>query len=510
VNPIFLRIHLWMRLVSHHFLLMDPSEWWPVAGERAYYDQLFAVANSSSSLDPLAPSSGSLSRQEAVQFLAKSGLEIAVLKEIWNISHTNDFFLRIEDFYVSMRLLSLAQNGQPVTKESLAATSSKQFPMPEFNDASLPLAPLVYSYTSAEKERYDRVFKGVDTDNDGFILGGEAVALFTKSGLDNAKLRMIWALSDVDKDNKLNPAEFAIAMHLIVCATKRRMAVPDKLPAELAPNGTDAELLHAAILQAKETEHAAMLQAKDEEWLKQKAEADQAHRDLAAANAMATIACAAQQAAEEQVNELLATMESSNDQAALVSDLLSQIARSETQEKVLLEQIRIQQEESESATELVASNSKFVAPALILGQPVEIAYGLKKLLGVNSQTIGCFMMDGMGAIQSECEATGQEEDKRNLQHILAGTQSAGWESAKSIDELMAHSSSKLADLERHHIVALRLYTSSSFKTINDSLRKRVKPHPLPATTFFISEALKLLNAVSANKPDANSSKVSRL
>jgi hypothetical protein len=192
--------------------------------------------------------------------------------------------------------------------------------------------------------------------------------------------------------------------------------------------------------------------------------------------------------------------------AVLVGDLLDQISQSKTREKALLETIRIQQEESESAAELVSSNSKFIAPALVLGQPVEIAYGLKELLGVSSQTVGGFLIDAMSAIRSECEAVGLEEDKQNLQHILAGTQKGGWEATKSIDELLAHSSSKLAHLEKHHVVALRMYTSSSFKTINDSLRKRVKPHPLPATTYFISEALKLLNAVSANQPDANMSK----
>jgi hypothetical protein len=146
--------------------------------------------------------------------------------------------------------------------------------------------------------------------------------------------------------------------------------------------------------------------------------------------------------------------------AVLVGDLLDQIGQSETREKAHLETIRIQREESESAAELVSSNSKFITPALILGKPVEIAYGLKELLGVNSQAVGGFLMDAMSAIRSECEAAGLEEDRQNLQHILAGTQKGGWEATKSIDELLAHSSSKLAHLEKNHVVELRMYTSS--------------------------------------------------
>jgi hypothetical protein len=48
--------------------------WQPSAAERAYFDQLFVIANSSNS--------GSVSGQEADQFLSKSGLEVSVLKEV--------------------------------------------------------------------------------------------------------------------------------------------------------------------------------------------------------------------------------------------------------------------------------------------------------------------------------------------------------------------------------------------------------------------------------------------
>ena len=72
----------------HHRFVCDESNflagtWQPSADERAYYDQLFTIANSSRS--------GSVSGQEAVQFLSKSGLEVSVLKEVWNVSDSNNF-----------------------------------------------------------------------------------------------------------------------------------------------------------------------------------------------------------------------------------------------------------------------------------------------------------------------------------------------------------------------------------------------------------------------------------
>ena len=70
---------------------------------------------------------------------------------------------------------------------------------------------------------------------------------------------------------------------------------------------------------------------------------------------------------------------------------------------------------------------------------------------------------------------------------------------------MAHPHAQMAKLGRHHILALRLYTTDSYSKINDPLRKDPpeRPHPFAATTFFISEGIKMLRAVAANLPDAH-------
>ena len=76
---------------------------------------------------------------------------------------------------------------------------------------------------------------------------------------------------------------------------------------------------------------------------------------------------------------------------------------------------------------------------------------------------------------------------------------------KTLEELMAHPHAQMAKLGRHHILALRLYTTDSYSKINDPLRKDPpeRPHPFAATTFFISEGIKMLRAVAANLPDAH-------
>ena len=49
-----------------------------------------------------------------------------------------------------------------------------------------------------------------------------------------------------------------------------------------------------------------------------------------------------------------------------------------------------------------------------------------------------------------------------------------------------------------HVVALRLYTSQAFASLNGPLR-RGEPHPFAATVAFVAEGIKLLRAVHANE-----------
>ena len=105
---------------------------------------------------------------------------------------------------------------------------------------------------------------------------------------------------------------------------------------------------------------------------------------------------------------------------------------------------------------------------------------------------------------------GSDEDRANLRCVLDGTAMPGWAcSGITVDVLMAHPHAKLAKLGPHHIIALRIYTSSSYSRINDPLRADppVRPHPFAATVYFISEAIKMLRAVAAGLPDAYTERV---
>lgn len=76
--------------------------------ERAYYDNLWAIANPDGSSQLAGPA--------AVKFFQRSGVDVGVLKQIWSIS-TPSATMELSQFYVAMRLITMFQNGEiPLSK----------------------------------------------------------------------------------------------------------------------------------------------------------------------------------------------------------------------------------------------------------------------------------------------------------------------------------------------------------------------------------------------------------
>eukprot|EP00667_Euglena_gracilis_P002377 EG_transcript_2377 len=64
----------------------------------------------------------------------------------------------------------------------------------------------------------------------------------------------------------------------------------------------------------------------------------------------------------------------------------------------------------------------------------------------------------------------------------------------TLSHFMEQEPAIVGQLTRAEVAALRLYTMSTFRVINGPLRANFMPHPLAATTLFISNALKKLRA----------------
>ena len=100
---------------------------------------------------------------------------------------------------------------------------------------------------------------------------------------------------------------------------------------------------------------------------------------------------------------------------------------------------------------------------------------------------------------------GSADDRENLRFVLGGAKRAGWSSGASLEALTAHPDARTAKLRRHHVLALRLYTTSSYARVNNPLRAEPpeRPHPFAATTYFIDQAIHMLRAVAAKQPSAH-------
>lgn len=196
------------------------AAWAPQPDQRGYFDYLFQLAD--------ADGAGEVTGPAAVAFFSRSGLDRTALKATWDAANLRGgrSLSRLE-FPIAMRVVALAQAGLPPTRETLLATASQPLPPPRF------VGP--WAITPEDASKFAGIFRTVDTDGDGLVSGGEAVGLFTKSGLDRPVLKAIWGLSDMDRDGSLDLEEFAVAMQLVVGASRRGMALPASLPLELVP-----------------------------------------------------------------------------------------------------------------------------------------------------------------------------------------------------------------------------------------------------------------------------------
>lgn len=175
--------------------------------------------------------------------LRRSGLPNPVLKEIWTLANARGgTSLTRDEFSIALRGVALAQAGQPL---AYASSPPPGLPLPHFEGITVPAAavPALAAAPSGsfaigrdDQAKYDLIFRQTDVDGDGFVMGNEAVALFTKSGLAKDTLKRIWEMSDIDGDRRLDHSEFSVAMHLVVSVSKRGLALPPTLPVELMPS----------------------------------------------------------------------------------------------------------------------------------------------------------------------------------------------------------------------------------------------------------------------------------
>jgi len=169
--------------------------------------------------------------------------------------------------------------------------------------------------------------------------------------------------------------------------------------------------------------------------------------------------------------------------------------------------------------------AKFQVQNLILGHADEAALGLNAALGIDEEDeLPELLALKEKAIIMEFQRHGSAEDKANLNYILAcqarqeplpehirqqiesgkyhGGAIAGEDfdvghDGMRFDDFVNHEHSRLARLGRAHVLALRLYTSTSYPCFNKHLRQRTQPHPFKMSVYYLSDGVKKLRSVAA-------------
>lgn len=157
-----------------------------------------------------------------LQFLMRSGLPVPVLSQAWKLADArHSGKLNRHEFAVAMHLVHCARQNRTlplVLPEELAVVGTPS----SGGDA--------WAITPAEKMAADKFFAQCDTDRDGYVTGQDVIGLFANSGLPQPVLAQIWGLVDTAHTGRLDPDQFAVAVHLI---GKARSGAP--VPTMLGP-----------------------------------------------------------------------------------------------------------------------------------------------------------------------------------------------------------------------------------------------------------------------------------
>eukprot|EP00611_Tribonema_gayanum_P021406 TRINITY_DN4107_c0_g1_i1.p1 TRINITY_DN4107_c0_g1~~TRINITY_DN4107_c0_g1_i1.p1 ORF type:complete len:617 (+),score=239.25 TRINITY_DN4107_c0_g1_i1:132-1853(+) len=132
----------------------------------------------------------------------------------------------------SLSALSAARTSVPQWQSSKASSESQGMGVPNPFGGSVAEEPLPWAL---EEEAHYNVDKFNSLGPQGGLLAATAArGPLMETGLSTDMLRVIWDLSDMDKDGALDLAEYTVAMHLCAAA-KAGDPVPSALPAELVP-----------------------------------------------------------------------------------------------------------------------------------------------------------------------------------------------------------------------------------------------------------------------------------
>ena len=187
--------------------------------------------------------------------------------------------------------------------------------------------------------------------------------------------------------------------------------------------------------------------------------------------------------------------------------------------------LAVQGSASATSADAEKADDKYQAKVLRLGPSKESALGVAVAVGLSHAELAAGLVKGEQAIVDEFKTHGSSSDKANLMYIMYGTalkeedmphhvkdEIASMKyhggslepddfdfghAGMTLADFLEHEYSRIAGLQRPHVLALRLYTASSYTCFNRPLRNEQKPHPFAMSVYFLADAVKKLRAVAA-------------
>lgn len=180
---------------------------------------------------------------------------------------------------------------------------------------------------------------------------------------------------------------------------------------------------------------------------------------------------------------------------------------------------RLQEQKEKNGGEEQAN--RYVTETLEFSEMADSTLELEEILGVDESEISNKKKEGLAAICKEFEDTKCQTAIICVKYVLFGEAGSdqsvfdngnlmmdcdshrnvlsdrrGWK----LEQFATHQRASLAKLSLAETAALRIYTTAAYRLINEPLRKKERPHPLPLTVTLIHSGVRKLRIVDANNP----------
>ena len=185
---------------------------------------------------------GILDTKIVAAFMKKSNLSQEVLKIIWNISSysNNKKGLTRDEFFISLRLIALAQNEFPFTKKEIENNEPIP-PLPKFTFNYINSPPKInkdndhndyddedsiYQIPKDNLILYRQYFEN-NKDSDNYISTRKAIEMWKRNSNNQFNIEKVAnSLKPLDKQGFLNMREFQVANHLLSICNCHEIPMP--------------------------------------------------------------------------------------------------------------------------------------------------------------------------------------------------------------------------------------------------------------------------------------------